>query len=69
MCISAYFVGVKHGKSMSKGNLPQSIIKTVTDPIKTIVKGEDVDLIQDGIKNIMAYDVDVALSHIKKQRG
>jgi hypothetical protein len=68
MCISAYTLGIKHGKSINKGNLPHNPIKAVVDTVKSIVADKETNTIDEGIQNIMAYDVDVAIDHIKKGR-
>ena len=68
MCITAYLMGVRHGKSINKGNVPSNPIKTVVDTVKTIVADKETNTIDEGIQNIMAYDVDVAIDHIKKGR-
>jgi hypothetical protein len=69
MCVSAYLLGVKHGKCMSKGNVPPQPIKAVTDPIQRRLEEIKEEPMLDAIQNILSYDGSVALDHIKKQQG
>lgn len=66
ICIFSFFVGLKWGKSICKGNIP-----TIPNPIKpiiTMVNKDKNNIISESIDNIMSYSEDVAMDHIKKER-
>jgi hypothetical protein len=69
MCISAYLLGVKHGKCMSKGNVPPQPIKAVTDPIQRRLEEIKEEPMLDAIQNIMSYDANVAMQAVKQKQG
>jgi hypothetical protein len=69
MCISAYLLGVKHGKCMSKGNVPPQPIKAIVEPIKAKIEDKENEPIINAIQNIMSYDASVAMQAVKQKQG
>lgn len=56
--ILIYFTGLKHGKALSNGNIPNlnlNPVSAVKKHIETKEEKKQIDLYEEGIKNIMSY--------------
>ncbi len=69
--ISAYIMGLKHGKELSKGNVPKIDINPVKPIIKIIDKHEEkkkTEELVDDLDIMMSYTKETALDYLKNAR-
>jgi hypothetical protein len=69
MSVSAYILGLKHGKSISDGKVPImniNPVKTVIQKVEEHKDKKEADKLSDELIDIMNYSRESALDSIKK---
>lgn len=65
MCIGSFLIGLKWGKSIGKGSIPN--IPNMTKVIHKKAKSND-EIVTEGMNNIFNYDMAKAIEYLDKQR-
>lgn len=70
MCISAYALGLSHGKQLSEGRVPKvdlNPVRAVTKAVERHEKKQEEKKADNDLNEIMSYNLNTALSAIKKE--
>jgi len=77
LCVNAYILGLKHGKTLTNGNKEPELInpirplRTAVELVGTLKKGKldkDIDESFKAMEDVFNYSADVAMDAIKKEK-
>lgn len=69
MCVSAYCLGLRHGKQLSNGKVPEvklNPVKTVTEALKEVKQAKIQDKLNEELTDIMGVTKESMLESIKR---
>lgn len=69
--ITAYAIGLKHGRALAKGNIPEVRLNPVKATIQAVEQRsqkKEAAKVTDELSDMLNYDISAALDAVKKER-